>query len=851
MRPYRTLATLAILISALAACGGNDGAQPGNMTIRLAPSSVQATGGATIETTLLILNAPEQSLEAQVRVDAEAGTVGDVTVSPSSVRLDATTVLQPLEIVLPNDASTDTPLRLNVEVQAGESVARAPLLVTLEPSDAPTLHVTLADASVTTTPGVTWEGTRLLTPTAGFGGVIAWSLEDEDGTPWPHATLSPTETTVGADDPILERWSITVSDDAPTGEAALSLVGRSNGLMIRSNLDVLVVAVAPPALSMSIDPFAVSATPSGTADATLLLQSLHGLEGPVALTVVSATGESIPGMTLSPTSIALASNDSILVPIAFEASNAAVEGTYLARVRASAGDASASSLVTIDVGTPQFSVSIAPDLVYTRPGDPVGTALTLNPANGFSGTVTLSLTDASNQPVSAIPLSPTTVNMTGPNAQTIPILLSPSDAITPTDATYDLRIHAMGDGWTDEADFRLFLQSRPLVGFDEPIVYEPFSQDHFPHALAIGDVDRNGTLDLVVVANYGEGAGTGELLIGLGDGSGAFQWNGLTQPLAIGDDPRDVVITNLDDDAAVDVVVSSWLANTVTNYGNFDAVAGAFQGPSSTVSLSDDTTYWGRPTDMAIRDHDGDGDPDVYVIRRDSDFNDVAVIAMTPSGLSLTDTAYAAFEPASGSAYLNALTLANLVGSDDIVVATALGGEGSVVSSWTRTTQGVDASRTDVFVSDSNVSLTDVTAMVTGDVDRNGATDVVLASCYDEGVSRHAVISLLNDGSFTQPTLVESIIDGHCPTAIAIGDVNRDGILDVVTGNDDSNDTISVMIGDGAGGFQSAAAYSPFDSGGNYVSDVHLADVNRDGKLDVIAANYDGGTGSVSILLAR
>jgi hypothetical protein len=83
-------------------------------------------------------------------------------------------------------------------------------------------------------------------------------------------------------------------------------------------------------------------------------------------------------------------------------------------------------------------------------------------------------------------------------------------------------------------------------------------------------------------------------------------------------------------------------------------------------------------------------------------------------------------------------------------------------------------------------------------------------------------------------------------------DLNGDGKADIVTTNLDG-DSVSVLLGDGRGGFREAPG-SPFQTAPAPWA-VDIADVNRDGKPDLIVIPYDrdaktrGGGANVTVLI--
>jgi hypothetical protein len=121
------------------------------------------------------------------------------------------------------------------------------------------------------------------------------------------------------------------------------------------------------------------------------------------------------------------------------------------------------------------------------------------------------------------------------------------------------------------------------------------------------------------------------------------------------------------------------------------------------------------------------------------------------------------------------------------------------------------------------------------DLNNDGKVDLAVGECGPEGCSPGqigAVGVLLGngDGTFRRATTYA----GGQPRSIALGDVNRDGRPDVVTANWQLG-TVGVWLGNGDGSFQTMRAY---DAGAVSPQSIALADLNGDGRLDIAVASY-------------
>src|SRR5262249_11200737 len=128
-------------------------------------------------------------------------------------------------------------------------------------------------------------------------------------------------------------------------------------------------------------------------------------------------------------------------------------------------------------------------------------------------------------------------------------------------------------------------------------------------------------------------------------------------------------------------------------------------------------------------------------------------------------------------------------------------------------------------------------AIVAFDYDGDGDVDLATA---DDGSGTVTVIRNFGFGALVV-AIAPSV--GADPRDVAAGDRNGDGVADLVTGNTNAPESnVSVLIGAPGGGFLPDLNVA---AGGNPIA-VALGDVDGDGDLDIVSANY--GSADVSVV---
>jgi hypothetical protein len=310
-----------------------------------------------------------------------------------------------------------------------------------------------------------------------------------------------------------------------------------------------------------------------------------------------------------------------------------------------------------------------------------------------------------------------------------------------------------------------------------------------------------------------------------------------SQDFATAASPESVVVGDFNGDGKPDLAVVEQGADAVSVLLN-TTVSG-----SATASFAprQDFPTGAGPVSAAVGDFNGDGEPDLAVVNQSS--NSVSVLLNTTAPGSATPS-FAARQDFATGPLPSSVAVGDFNGDNRPDLAVADVGSNRVSVLLNTTAPGSAATsfspRKD-FVTGSAPD-----AVAVGDLNGDGLPDLAVANFFSNSVS--VLLNTTAPGS-TTPTFAgkQDFATGSFPESVAMGDLNGDGSPDLAIANSKSN-SMSVLLNTTAAGAAvvSFAAKQDFAVGTGPAS-VALAGYNGDGTLDVAVANFHSNT--VSVLL--
>ena len=349
------------------------------------------------------------------------------------------------------------------------------------------------------------------------------------------------------------------------------------------------------------------------------------------------------------------------------------------------------------------------------------------------------------------------------------------------------------------------------------------------------DLNGDGVPDLAILNPCNSsycGSGYASVAVMIGNGDGSFQApvlyaTGSFQPMSL-------AAGDFNNDGAVDLVVASQCASSV-NCGTGQVIVllgngdGTFQSPVP-YSTGNGSSYF-----VVTADFNGDGNLDLAVANQTSGNSTLAIMLGNGDG---TFQAPAAYSTGAASAVFLAVADFNMDGAADLVAA-----NGGTADSVSVLLGNGDGTFQNPVIYPSGGAIANAAAVA--DFNGDGVPDLAVvngcATYTNLSCSPNGSVGILlgnGDGTFQPPVAYGSA--GNSPSSIAVADFNGDGNIDLAVANAappggaSGDGSLSLLLGNGAGNFQSAVTY---DAGGTYSASISAADFNSDGQPDVAVVN--------------
>jgi large repetitive protein len=331
-------------------------------------------------------------------------------------------------------------------------------------------------------------------------------------------------------------------------------------------------------------------------------------------------------------------------------------------------------------------------------------------------------------------------------------------------------------------------------------------------AVAYGDVDGDGDLDLVV-------GNVGRSRLYLNHGTGTFTDATASRMPAGSYATTSVALGDVDGDGDLDLVIGNVQQQTRL-YLN-DGTGTFTDATASRMPVDGDLTF-----SVALGDIDGDGDLDLVI----GNYGQQNRLCLNNGAGTFTDVTASRMPVDSDRTASLAFGDVDADGDLDLVI-----GNGGLLGQQNRLYLNSGTGLfTDATAGRMPVRSSDTQSLALGDVDGDGDLDMVFG---DVGFSGQQNRLYLNSGTgtFTDATASRMPVDSDMTFALALGDVDGDGDLDLLIGNYGQQNRL--YRNDGTGTFTDATANRmPVDR--DQTLGAALGDVDGDGDLDLMLGNW-------------
>jgi hypothetical protein len=347
---------------------------------------------------------------------------------------------------------------------------------------------------------------------------------------------------------------------------------------------------------------------------------------------------------------------------------------------------------------------------------------------------------------------------------------------------------------------------------------------------AIGDFNGDGKQDAVTIVENYVSSWTYSISVVLGNGDGTFQ-SPVLSAIPGGDTCAAFVVGDVNGDGKADLLVVHLAGQCSNSTSNFDVLLSNGDG-----TFTQGNNYLISSSSLAggvLEDVNGDGHLDVFAVDSANPGNLWTVLGNGDGTFSTSPTSLAL----SGQVTQAVLTDLNGDGVLDVAGNNANAANPNQVWVYVSTSATTYASGAALLISGTS-PVYHACGLAAGDMTGDGKPEIVTPNCSDNTVTIYVnngdgsfqsgayFAAASNNANTTSPTTPYVY-----PEAVTIADVNGDGKADIISSNDDAGD-VTILLGNGDGTVKLPTV--GYATGGYPFQPAIVADFNGDGFPDIL-----------------